>query len=114
METEGAGSSEEAEAGRDVEEESQDDQAQEEIDEEGDEPDQDRQDVSPEPLVQNLSCDGMLEPGSPGYDLDDDGLPGEPLPPLPQEVELYPSQELDPGFQAIQKEKVRFRTVGSL
>ena len=108
METEGAGSSEEAEAGRDVEEESQDDQ------EEGDEPDQDPQDVSPEPLVQNLSCDGMLEPGSPGYDLDDDGLPGEPLPPLPQEVELYPSQELDPGFQAIQKEKVRYRTVGSL
>ena len=46
-----------------------------------------------------------LEPGEPGYDLDDDGLPGAPLPPLPQEVELYPSQELDPGFQAITKER---------
>ena len=49
---------------------------------------------------------GHLEPGEPGYDLDDDGLPGAPLPPLPQEVELYPSQELDPSYQAIQKEKV--------
>ena len=47
-----------------------------------------------------------LEPGEPGYDLDDDGLPGEPLPPLPQEVELYPSQELDPNFQIIKTEKV--------
>ena len=50
--------------------------------------------------------DRVLEPGEPGYDLDDDGLPGAPLPPLPQEVELYPSQELDPGFQIIKKEKV--------
>ena len=48
----------------------------------------------------------VLEPGEPGYDLDDDGLPGAPLPPLPQEVELYPSQELDPSFQVITKEKV--------
>jgi len=48
----------------------------------------------------------VLEPGEPGYDLDDDGLPGEPLPPLPQEVELYPSQELDPNYQAIRKEKI--------
>jgi len=47
-----------------------------------------------------------LEPGEPGYDLDDDGLPGEPLPPLPQEVELYPSQELDPNFQIIKTEKI--------
>ena len=47
----------------------------------------------------------ILEPGEPGYDLDDDGLPGEPLPPLAQEVELYPSQELDPGYQVIKKEK---------
>jgi len=56
-------------------------------------------------VVENLSSRN-LEPGEPGYDLDDDGLPGEPLPPLPQEVELYPSQELDPGYHAIQKEKV--------
>ena len=48
----------------------------------------------------------IYELGEPGYDLDDDGLPGEPLPPLPQEVELYPSQELDPNYQAIRKEKV--------
>merc|ERR1712079_677708 len=47
-----------------------------------------------------------LDPGEPGYDLDDDGLPGEPLPPLPQEVELYPSQELDPNFQIIKTEKI--------
>ena len=47
----------------------------------------------------------ILEPGEPGYDLDDDGLPGEPLPPLAQEVELYPSQELDPSYQVIKKEK---------
>ena len=50
--------------------------------------------------------DRQLEPGEPGYDLDDDGLPGAPLPPLAQEVELYPSQELDPNYQAIKKEKV--------
>ena len=48
----------------------------------------------------------IYELGEPGFDLDDDGLPGEPLPPLPQEVELYPSQELDPNYQAIRKEKV--------
>ena len=53
------------------------------------------------------TVDRVLEPGEPGYDLDDDGLPGAPLPPLPQEVELYPSQELDPGFQVIKKEKVK-------
>ena len=53
------------------------------------------------------AVDRVLEPGEPGYDLDDDGLPGAPLPPLPQEVELYPSQELDPGFQVIKKEKVK-------
>jgi len=50
--------------------------------------------------------DRQLEPGEPGYDLDDDGLPGAPLPPLAQEVELYPSQELDPNYQAIKKEKI--------
>ena len=45
--------------------------------------------------------DRVLEPGEPGYDLDDDGLPGAPLPPLPQEVELYPSQELDPTLALV-------------
>ena len=55
---------------------------------------------------QEIEAVGHLEPGEPGYDLDDDGLPGAPLPPLPQEVELYPSQELDPSYQAIKKEKV--------
>ena len=55
---------------------------------------------------QESEGDRHLEPGEPGYDLDDDGLPGAPLPPLPQEVELYPSQELDPSYQAIKKEKV--------
>ena len=55
---------------------------------------------------QESEAGGHLEPGEPGYDLDDDGLPGAPLPPLPQEVELYPSQELDPSYQAIKKEKV--------
>ena len=44
-----------------------------------------------------------LQPSEPGYDVDDDGLPGEPLPPLPQEVALYPSQELDPNYQIIKK-----------
>ena len=62
--------------------------------------------IGPSPTVENLASGIILEPGEPGYDLDDDGLPGEPLPPLPQEVELYPSQELDPGYHAIQTEKV--------
>jgi hypothetical protein len=44
-----------------------------------------------------------LKPSEPGYDVDDDGLPGEPLPPLPQEVALYPSQELDPNYQIIKR-----------
>ena len=44
-----------------------------------------------------------LQPSEPGYDVDDDGLPGEPLPPLPQEVALYPSQELDPNYQIIKR-----------
>lgn len=95
----------EAEADLPVEEESQ------ECDKEEDsrDPEPDSQDIEarPGPLVENLSCDRRLDPGEPGYDLDDDGLPGEPLPPLPQEVELYPSQELDPGYHDIQKEKVR-------
>jgi len=60
-----------------------------------------------------------LEPSEPGYDLgnkirvlqcpalnDDDGLPGAPLPPLAQEVELYPSQELDPNFPIIKRGEV--------
>ena len=58
--------------------------------------------------IEDEEVHGVLEPGEPGYDLDDDGLPGAPLPPLPQEVELYPSQELDPSFQVITKEKVKF------
>ena len=95
----------EGEADLPVEEESQ------ECDKEEDsrDPEPDSQDIEarPGPLVENLSCDRRLDPGEPGYDLDDDGLPGEPLPPLPQEVELYPSQELDPGYHDIQKEKVR-------
>ena len=65
--------------------------------------------LGPSPTVENLGPGIILEPGEPGYDLDDDGLPGEPLPPLPQEVELYPSQELDPGYHAIQTEKVNYQ-----
>eukprot|EP00092_Neocalanus_flemingeri_P004682 GFUD01005046.1.p1 GENE.GFUD01005046.1~~GFUD01005046.1.p1 ORF type:complete len:981 (-),score=378.58 GFUD01005046.1:1508-4450(-) len=61
------------------------------------------------------SGERRLELSEPGYDLvkqntfrnkDDDGLPGAPLPPLNQEVELYPSQELDPSFMAIKKGEV--------
>ena len=40
------------------------------------------------------------------YLQDDDGLPGAPLPPLLQEVELYPSQELDPNFPIIKRGEV--------
>ena len=79
---------------------------EEEKDEDEEEEDSQDQDIGPSPTVENLSSGIFLEPGEPGYDLDDDGLPGEPLPPLPQEVELYPSQELDPGYHAIQTEKV--------
>ena len=77
-------------------------------DEEEEEEEEDSPDlgIGPSPTVENLASGLILEPGEPGYDLDDDGLPGEPLPPLPQEVELYPSQELDPGYHAIQTEKV--------
>ena len=74
--------------------------------EEEEEEEEDSADIGPSPTVENLASGLILEPGEPGYDLDDDGLPGEPLPPLPQEVELYPSQELDPGYHAIQTEKV--------
>ena len=74
--------------------------------EEEEEEEEDSADIGLSPTVENLASGLILEPGEPGYDLDDDGLPGEPLPPLPQEVELYPSQELDPGYHAIQTEKV--------
>merc|ERR1719153_416391 len=47
-----------------------------------------------------------LEPSEPGYDLDDDGLPGAPLAPLVQDVDLYPSQELDPSYPVIQRGEV--------
>ena len=96
--------------------ESQEHEEQEEVEEkeevgEEDEEEEEEEDtpdlgIGPSPTVENLGSGIILEPGEPGYDLDDDGLPGEPLPPLPQEVELYPSQELDPGYHAIQTEKV--------
>ena len=85
------------------EEGEEDEEEEEEEEEEEDTPDLG---IGPSPTVENLGSGIILEPGEPGYDLDDDGLPGEPLPPLPQEVELYPSQELDPGYHAIQTEKV--------
>ena len=88
-----------------VEKEREDEEEEEEAAEEEEEDSQD-QGIGPSPTVENLASGIFLEPGEPGYDLDDDGLPGEPLPPLPQEVELYPSQELDPGYHAIQTEKV--------
>merc|ERR1719510_1724888 len=78
----------------------------EDVEEEEEEEDSPDLCLGPSPTVENLASGIILEPGEPGYDLDDDGLPGEPLPPLPQEVELYPSQELDPGYHAIQTEKV--------
>merc|ERR1719278_1299264 len=91
-----------------VEEEQKEDEDDQKEDEDDEKEDEDSPDLSigPSPTVENLSSGNILEPGEPGYDLDDDGLPGEPLPPLPQEVELYPSQELDPGYHAIQTEKV--------
>ena len=94
-----------------VEEEQKEDADDEKEDEDDEKEDEDSPDLSigPSPTVENLSSGNILEPGEPGYDLDDDGLPGEPLPPLPQEVELYPSQELDPGYHAIQTEKVNYR-----
>ena len=81
-------------------------EVEEEKEEEEEEEDSADLGIGPSPTVENLGSRIILEPGEPGYDLDDDGLPGEPLPPLPQEVELYPSQELDPGYHAIQTEKV--------
>ena len=88
-------------------EEEEEEEKEEEVEKEEEE-EEDSADlgIGPSPTVENLSSGIILEPGEPGYDLDDDGLPGEPLPPLPQEVELYPSQELDPGYHAIQTEKV--------
>ena len=86
--------------------EHEEEQVVEEKEEEEEEEEEDSAHIGPSPTVENLASGLILEPGEPGYDLDDDGLPGEPLPPLPQEVELYPSQELDPGYHAIQTEKV--------
>jgi len=69
----------------------------EEIDEEVDE----EEEVSHEE-----NRERSLEPSEPGYDVDDDGLPGAPLAPLAQEVDLYPSQELDPSFPIIKRGEV--------
>ena len=49
----------------------------------------DRVEEIPPPSEQEQE-QGSLEPGEPGYDLDDDGLPGEPLPPLAQERRTLP------------------------
>merc|ERR1719209_2105604 len=64
-------------------------------------------DLEEEPVRRSREASG--EPGQdsePGYDLDDDGLPGAPLPPLQQSEDLYPSQELDESFHVIERGEV--------
>merc|ERR1719397_59434 len=64
-------------------------------------------DLEEEPIRRSREASG--EPGQdsePGYDLDDDGLPGAPLPPLQQSEDLYPSQELDESFHVIERGEV--------
>merc|ERR1719209_2882703 len=64
-------------------------------------------DLEEEPERRSREASG--EPGQdsePGYDLDDDGLPGAPLPPLQQSEDLYPSQELDESFHVIERGEV--------
>merc|ERR1719350_1703608 len=64
-------------------------------------------DLEEEPERRSREASG--EPGQdsePGYDLDDDGLPGAPLPPLQQSEDLYPSQELHDSFHGIQRGEV--------
>merc|ERR1719228_1297886 len=64
-------------------------------------------DLEEEPVRRSREVSG--EPGQdsePGYDLDDDGLPGAPLPPLQQSEDLYPSQELDESFHVIERGEV--------
>merc|ERR1719285_8997 len=64
-------------------------------------------DLEEEPIRRSGEVSG--EPGQdsePGYDLDDDGLPGAPLPPLQQSEDLYPSQELDESFHVIERGEV--------
>ena len=114
MESSGEGSSQQVlpqdpESQEQEEEEMVEEEQKEDEDDEKEDEDSPDLSIGPSPTVENLSSGNILEPGEPGYDLDDDGLPGEPLPPLPQEVELYPSQELDPGYHAIQTEKVNDR-----
>ena len=114
MESSGEGSSQQVlpqdpESQEQEEEEMVEEEQKEDEDDEEEDKDSPDLSIGPSPTVENLSSGNILEPGEPGYDLDDDGLPGEPLPPLPQEVELYPSQELDPGYHAIQTEKVNDR-----
>merc|ERR1719285_111547 len=64
-------------------------------------------DLEEEPIRRSREASG--EPGQdsePGFDLDDDGLPGAPLPPLQQSEDLYPSQELDESFHVIERGEV--------
>jgi len=67
---------------------------------------EERDEQEQEQVSHEESRERSLEPSEPGYDLDDDGLPGAPLAPLIQDVDLYPSQELDPNYPVIQRGEV--------